>query len=611
MAEKRVKLFSNSFMAGAFALTNFVLVILLMWTVQTEYAPEWKKYQREYYELFAAREEDPELKQRILSTPLEIEQTWDPKLDIIDRCMTCHKGVANPAMADVPQPHTVHPAFKGIFKITNRSLEALRKEGVPDDVLENLKGMKNQPAMEEKAFLDTLGTAVGEEPTAPHKSLILEHAAFDAFQQHNVATMGCVVCHEGQGFATTTHAAHVMHDLDERFGPYDAQHAGWERPLLPLDYVQASCHKCHNVMAAPIPGAAHLNAGWQLVQEKGCKTCHYIVDSGAKQAPELSYVGTKFFNEQGHSDAFHDLRFGYLKESLRCPQANVPDSGAKACEAEYVPPAPAAASANLSGEELVQRYQCITCHRLQTSEKMVGPSLYDIGKRQETAYIRKSILEPDKVVVEGFPKGVMKGTLAGFGFYNDVEANPGIVESLVTYLASLQGGEAGAEGAPAEGAQQEQAATAAVVMPNFNFNDDELRNVVTFLLALQEPTVLWPQKLFTKESEANGQPASGGVAYAGKSGQEVFQLGGCIACHKLDGPERLVGPSLWDIGARQDTDYIRESILKPDKVMVAGNPEYPKGLMKATLMGNGFYQQVSIETLEKLVEYLASLKGKS
>ena len=92
-----------------------------------------------------------------------------------------------------------------------------------------------------------------------------------------------------------------MENLEGRFGPFDEQHIGWSRPMLPLEYVQASCNKCHNVMEAPIPGADHLNAGWQLVQEKGCKTCHYIVDSGAKQAPELSTVGTKFYNESGHA----------------------------------------------------------------------------------------------------------------------------------------------------------------------------------------------------------------------------------------------------------------------------------------------------------------------
>jgi cytochrome c551/c552 len=523
-------------MAGGFALTNFLLVLLLMWTVGAEYAPEWKKYQREYYELYAAREDDPELKARILNTPLEVTQVWNPELEITDRCMTCHNGVSNPKMADAPQPHTTHPDFT----------------------------------------------------------------------QHNFSQIGCVVCHEGQGPATTTHGAHVMEDLQEHFGPFEAQHAGWERPLLPLEHVQASCNKCHNVMAAPIPGAEHLTHGWQLVQEKGCKTCHYIVDSGAKQAPELSNVGTKFYNEAGHSEAYEHVRFGYLKESMRCPQANMDHAAAEKCQAELTaaPEAGQAGVATLSGPELVDKYQCKNCHSLDAPTKLLGPSLYDIGKRQDEAYIHESIAEPDKVVVEGFPQGLMKGTLSGVGFYKDVEANPAILDALVSYLATLKGGESAEQGGDAA-----PAASTGVVMPNFNFTDDELRDVVTFLLSLQETTVSWPQHPFTPEAEGQGgQAAAAGAAYAGKSGEEVVQIAGCMACHKLDGPDRLVGPSLWDIGAKRDRESIRQSILEPDKVVVEG---YPQGVMHATLSSNGFYQQVSIETLEKLVDYLAGLKGKS
>jgi cytochrome c2 len=358
-------------------------------------------------------------------------------------------------------------------------------------------------------------------------------------------------------------------------------------------------------MEAPIPGAEHLNAGWQLVQEKGCKTCHYIVDSGAKQAPELSTVGTKFFNESGHSGAFHGLRFGYLKESLRCPQANMDAAAAKKCQATLAStPSDAGSAAALGGEALVQKYQCITCHSVNAPTKLVGPSLYDIGKRQDATYIRESILEPDKVVVEGFPQGLMKATLSGIGFYGEIQANPGIVDALVDYLGSLKGGEAAA--GAAAGAAAQQAAT--LVMPNFNLNDEELRNVVTFLLGLQEHFVPWPQKSFAEKAASDGQGPGGGMMFAGKSGEELVKLAGCVTCHKLDGPERLVGPSLWDIGTRQNPDYIRESILDPDKVITSG---YPQGVMKATLTGTGFYQNISIEALEKIVEYLASLKGKS
>jgi cytochrome c551/c552 len=533
MAEKRVKLFSNTFMGFWFMATNFILVILLMWTVGAEYAPEWKEYQHEYYKLFAERTDDPELKAKILSTPLEILQVWNANLNLTDRCMTCHMGVNNPKMTDVPEPHKVHPDFT----------------------------------------------------------------------QHNFNLIGCVVCHEGQGSATTVHAAHVMHDLDERFGPYDAQHIGWERPLLPLEYVEASCQKCHNVMEGPIPGADHLNAGWQLAQEKGCKTCHYIVDSGAKQAPELSYVGTKFFNAEGYSDAYHHVRFGYLKESLRCPQANVDDAAKASCRAELAAAsaeAPAA-EASLSGEELAKKYQCVSCHNLSAPVKGVGPSLYDIGKRQDEAYIRESILEPDKVIAEGFQGGAMKPMLTGAGLYRDVNANPAILDTLVTYLAGLKGAEASGDAAPA---------AAAVVMPNFNFSDEDLRNMVVFLLSLQERPVTWPQHPFVEKS-ADGVVASPGVSYMGKSGEEIVKLAGCASCHKLDGPERLVGPSLWDIGARQNKDYIRASILWPDKELTPGSPAYPKGVMKTTLEGLGFYQQISVEALETLVDHLATLKGKS
>ena len=437
MAEKRVKLFSNTFMAAGFALGNFALLLLLMWTVTTEYGPEWKKYQRQYYQLLAERTDDPAVRQRILATPLEIKQVWTPKLEIIDRCMTCHLGANNPAMTDVPQPFRVHPDF----------------------------------------------------------------------DQHVFSEIGCAVCHEGQGFATTVHAAHVMHDLEERFGPFDEQHSGWSRPLLPLEYTQASCQKCHNVMEAPIPGAEHLNKGWQLVQEKACMTCHYIVDSGAKQAPELSMAGTTFFNASGYSELYHHERFGYLKESLRCPQANMSHAAAEACPDP--PPAVPPASASANGDD---------------------------------------------------------------------------------------------HAAPA--------AAAVVAMPNFGFDDDELRDVVIFLLSLKEQTVDWPQKPFAEAAGDNGQAVAGDApAWVGKRGAELVQAAGCIACHNLDGPQRTVGPSLWDIGARKDKGYIRESILDPDKVIVEGDPPYAPGVMQATLMGMGFYQHITLEALESIVEYLAGLNG--
>jgi cytochrome c551/c552 len=195
----------------------------------------------------------------------------------------------------------------------------------------------------------------------------------------------------------------------------------------------------------------------------------------------------------------------------------------------------------------------------------------------------------------------MKATLSGLGFYTDMADNPGLLDSLVTHLTTLKGG-------VDSGGGEKAAAAQVLVMPNFNLTDDELNNLVTFLLGLQAHTVTWPQKSFAEQNGAAAGVAPAGMALAGKSGEELVSAAGCIACHKLDGPDRLVGPSLWDIGARKDADYIRESILHPDKVVVEG---YPQGVMKATMDSQGFYQNISLDALDKLVEYLASLKGKS
>jgi mono/diheme cytochrome c family protein len=195
----------------------------------------------------------------------------------------------------------------------------------------------------------------------------------------------------------------------------------------------------------------------------------------------------------------------------------------------------------------------------------------------------------------------MKATLSGSGFYTDITKNPTILDNMVHYLGGLKGGNGGPGGA--------HAAPAVLVMPNFNLNDEELQSVVTFLLGLQEHTVSWPKKSFVHKAAANGQAAlaEGGSAWAGKTGEELIKLAGCVACHKLDGPESLVGPSLWDVGGRQGKDAIREAILDPDKVIVSG---YPAGVMKATLTSTGFYQKISLEGLDRIVDYLSGLQGK-
>jgi cytochrome c2 len=146
-------------------------------------------------------------------------------------------------------------------------------------------------------------------------------------------------------------------------------------------------------------------------------------------------------------------------------------------------------------------------------------------------------------------------------------------------------------------------------------NDLELVAVVSFLQSQGGEVTVNGQSHFPKwRGEGGGAapaaaapaPATAAAAPSGASGQELVQKWGCVTCHNFDKPDKLIGPSLWDIGARKDANYIRESMLEPDAVVVEG---FPAGLMKGTLDGEGFYQKLSLQDLNTIVDYLTSLKG--
>jgi len=117
---------------------------------------------------------------------------------------------------------------------------------------------------------------------------------------HPIEGFGCTLCHEGQGYALTKDEAHG--NVSRRL---------WPKPILPKEFLQASCGKCHNpdLMKEDAP---KLFAGKQLFKEKGCIDCHKIGPIGGSIAPELTNL------------ARFSIR--YLFESVMDPSANDPNS---------------------------------------------------------------------------------------------------------------------------------------------------------------------------------------------------------------------------------------------------------------------------------------------
>ncbi len=126
-------------------------------------------------------------------------------------------------------------------------------------------------------------------------------------------------------------------------------------------------------------------------------------------------------------------------------------AAASAAGSRPVVPAPASASAAamVPGEPqspaivpkdakaLMAANACLGCHRLDQPGKLVGPSLYDVGKRLKPQQIYESILEPDAVIARGYPKGLMASTLKATGFYDKATAKD--IKAIAEYLSAQRG----------------------------------------------------------------------------------------------------------------------------------------------------------------------------
>lgn len=96
----------NDILFPIFSVGLFVLLGFVFWKETT---PDWKGYQRTFWEMLAEKTGDPGYKRQ----PLKINQLWIAELNRADRCTSCHLGIENPAFVDAPQPFTIHPHLKG------------------------------------------------------------------------------------------------------------------------------------------------------------------------------------------------------------------------------------------------------------------------------------------------------------------------------------------------------------------------------------------------------------------------------------------------------------------------------------------------------------------
>lgn len=77
--------------------------------LRENYFNQWQSLQRDYRDILRSKASDERGRELLKNYRIELKQVSVPPLNSVDRCVTCHNGIDDPRMTDVPHPFAVHP----------------------------------------------------------------------------------------------------------------------------------------------------------------------------------------------------------------------------------------------------------------------------------------------------------------------------------------------------------------------------------------------------------------------------------------------------------------------------------------------------------------------
>ena len=219
---------------------------------------------------------------------------------------------------------------------------------------------------------------------------------------HSVTEFGCVMCHRGQGAATTVEEAHSSTNASEQ-------------PILPARYVESSCGQCHE---RALTGTPQLNAGRDMLARYGCVRCHKVLSpegramTATDDPPSLEHIAAKttrewifawIKNPQAYATTATMPNFQLSDEDARDISAFLVSQSTPytANTDRKMSPVPAQddTAALQAGSSVYGEAFCASCHAMQNAAGLmvggnVGPELTRVGSKVNPEWLADWLRNP-------------------------------------------------------------------------------------------------------------------------------------------------------------------------------------------------------------------------
>ncbi|MGD8895560.1 MAG: c-type cytochrome [Acidobacteriota bacterium] len=515
-----------------FAVLSVALLAVALAAVVQESRAEWRQWQSR----FAALEGSNATHGGNADGERGLRQIWLPDLDRVDRCTSCHLGIASPDTKDAPQPFRGHsspwldshrPDRFGCTACHGGQGEATTYRDAAHQPLP----FWSEPMASRELMEARCGTC-HQERNPPSTYWLARGRAL-------MTDRNCVACHEIPGRDSEEVRAPRLDGLALKVSP------AWLRGWLadPRGYLERSRMGDFRLRPKEVEalaafllqphGAVDLDEvewtgadperGGEIFRASRCVTCHSVNGRGGTLAPELAHVAAKVGRDWLYSwirdphrlqpdtlmpwfrfddDQVRDLA-AYIAEDLAEPQG---------LDANQADPDPDLAA---EGRRIFERRGCYSCHDLEgfPVRARIGPKLAGEGDR---------IVDPAPLVARG-----IQPTRANW-LFTKVSGPERVLETAR--------------------------------MPTFGFSGDEAAAVSVALLSLRAQEV--PPGRITRDPDRPPYEAQGEFG-------ALVRRYRCLSCHQIAGTGGTLSTVVLDrIGSQLRRDYIEQYIQNPIAVRV-------------------------------------------